>query len=874
APAARSSFETSTVVEDTPHSDSAAAVPWTISGAIIDSRVDLAVKSDSIELTFDKRPIPGTRKGNFSVTTRFAGRHVFRFNAPGYNEVIQEIVLTHDNKQPFVVIATSPTGHDITRREIVVSAKAEPLHTSAEIAKNTITRKDMKRTAATFSDPMRVLQTLPGVTSSSDVSSRPIVRGGEVNQTRIYLDGISLMQPYHYGGLHSTFNQLALDNMTLYSSGFPAYLGNSLSALVDARMRRPAEEPFDIAFDLNLLQSSAFVSVPFFDSKAGVNASWQGSYYQHVVNLMMAMFADDATKKDFEHLTLPDYNDFTVGFQYRPNEKWSFSLSESFNSDMYLYSEGDSLIPLEAHFFTPTHTVYKDTVYQEDYYYPYKDLSYYYPSADSVHVGKAYYDLDTLMILKSRYNVLSGNARYTPDENWVFSMSLAWQKRWWDLDFPDGVSSYIDTSRYDVSINQGNAAFGAMYSGIDDHLLHAGLQLDATRSEYDVYLVRFLHKLIREGNITANDFIGPMTGDTATTFNNVYYSDFYYNLSQRLLVNYKGDRDFVNGGLYINDNWTINEKLSANIGMRLEGCSADSSVTLSPRFSLKYQAEEDLELLASAGRYTQNNYDPAAIALSKKLGPEKTWHADIGAQKRFLPWLTVKSNLYWKSYSGLMSEVIEQRPLPPMDELIQRFFDEYRFADPHPLSEEELIARAIDEYAMYSSSYTNKGTGYAFGWESMLRYEPADFWHGWISLTLGKSMRRRMPGWRKHAFPLERPLLISFVNYYRLPRRYELSVKYRFMSGIPYTPNDYLRGEGYRVADFNSARLAPYQSLDFRIAKGFVTKHTSGHVYIEVWNSLNSPNMFLLDKKTKEIQGSTLNVPFPALVFGLDFDLL
>jgi hypothetical protein len=152
----------------------------------------------------------------------------------------------------------------------------------------------------------------------------------------------------------------------------------------------------------------------------------------------------------------------------------------------------------------------------------------------------------------------------------------------------------------------------------------------------------------------------------------------------------------------------------------------------------------------------------------------------------------------------------------------------------------------------------------------MLRFDPADFWDGWVSVSLGKSMRQRHPGWRWHEFPFDRPLLISIVNYYRLPRKFEIGLKYRYMTGIPYTPVSY--GNEFKIGAYNSRRYAPYQALDMRIAKGFTLKGSKCHFYIEALNMLNSPNLFLNDSKTHELQMVGMNLPFPMLHIGLDIN--
>ncbi|HAJ80435.1 MAG TPA: hypothetical protein DCO75_11770 [Fibrobacteres bacterium] len=58
----------------------------------------------------------------------------------------------------------------ISRREITVIAKKEPVHATSTVSKTQISRTALTRTASTLNDPARVVQTLPGVASQSDAS--------------------------------------------------------------------------------------------------------------------------------------------------------------------------------------------------------------------------------------------------------------------------------------------------------------------------------------------------------------------------------------------------------------------------------------------------------------------------------------------------------------------------------------------------------------------------------------------------------------------------------------------------------------------------------------------------------------------------------
>lgn len=874
--------------------DSVPGPPWTLSGNVIDSRLDLAVESDSGVVIVDGRDtLAVSDKGTFMLETHIPGTHTLHLIVPGYHETHETVALTEEDRQPYLVLPTTGLKHEVTRRVITVSAKRQPVHSTAEVSKTKIPRKELKRTAATLSDPVRTLHTLPGVASESDASARPLVRGGDVLESRVFLDGISLIQPYHFGGMRSSFNQQTMDNLTIYRSGFPARYHNAQSALVIAQSRNPTDENLALELDLNPLQYAGYLGIPLRKKTVGITATAQGSYYDFMIkrigDLIVAGTRDEDAKREFDtykkQTSLPDYQDFGCGVYFTPNDRLRLSINETFNTDRFRFTEAHRRVKYFYFDHDSRGRRYLDTVVvreQDLYTDPEFDSSYQFfagRSWDSLDHGTDDLAVDTLMFYSSNYNILRGTARYVPSPEHIFTFSGAWQRRWWDLNFPDAASSYIDSALFDVTVNAFSLNTEWLYSGIPDHLITSGIQVDYTRARYDVFLVRFLHEIITTGSTNFENFWGPISGDTAMAIIDSGDDDYLLgDLLQRLLVRYRGRSSYPAAGLFAQDEWTVSPRLTIDAGARVEVSEADTSVTFSPRAAAEYKLTDNHELIGSAGHYTQNNYQPAAVALSRHLNPEKVVHGSVGLESELLPWLRQKVDLYGKYYYHLLSEVIEPSTrLHPdsLERLMQETAEEmYALDESDTITEdieEQLLLSVLMNEALYGSYYTNKGRGCAAGLEYFLRFDPTDFWHGWLSISYGRSFRRRKPGWRLHAFPFERPLLISFVNYYRLPRRYELSVKYRFMSGIPYTNVSF--GTITKVGDFNARRYYPYQRLDFKIAKGFTIGEAKCHFYYEIWNALNTPNMFLTDSKTRKIQTTGFNLPFTALFVGLDLEL-
>jgi outer membrane receptor protein involved in Fe transport len=862
------------------------AVPWTLTGTIIDSRFDLVIESDSTVLLFDGDTVTVTKKVNFVVTTNISGKHTFYLTIPGYHPVTFPITLTEEDKQLFITIPTTIKGESITRREITVSAKRLPVHRSAEISKMNISRKELQKTTATLNDPLRVLQTLPGVSSESDASARLIIRGGDVNEARAFLDGVTLLQPYHFGGARSMFNQQAMDHLTLYKTGFPAELHNAQSAILEVSSRIPSDEKGVFELDINPHQYSTYIGIPLFKGKAGLSFSSQGSFQEQVLQLILKTgkaFGNKNMEEASKLINLPDYKDFSAGFSLTPSPRLKIFVNEIHCSDKVKFFQGDSVVDVTFKYYkydTFGNRILDTMVTVEQSYYSSMDFDFNNGYVDPLpgrsyegfpDVGKPRYEIDTLLDYHSRYNILYGNVNYILSDKSMFYSTFAWQKRWWDLNFPT-VESVFDTAVYDMNIDQYNVNAGWTYSGLEKHIFKTGIQLDYTKAAYNVFMVRFLHHLITEGSTNFSDFWGPVNGDTALVVN-AQSESFFSTMMSRILVAYSGKRNFLNAAFYASDAWDISNKLHLDLGARIEYSQADRAKLFSPRLTVKYNVSEKNEVLGSIGLYTQNNYDIAAIALSDDLKPEKVWHATIGAETKILPWMTQKIDLYGKYYYDLTSEVIDNVSMPTQEEILEYILkNPYHYNVPDTTSEssmQELMVRAMYDLNRYRTRYTNDGKGTAFGVEYMLRFDPADFWFGWISLTFGKSTRQRHENWKKHSFPLDRPLLVSVNNYYRLPRKYEICLKYRYMSGTPYTSfeqNQFFT----RIGSFNDRRYAAYHRLDIRFSKGFSVRNAKGNFYTEIWNAMNAPNLFGRDSKTKKFVTIHSNMPVTMLYIGTE----
>ncbi len=111
-------------------------------------------------------------------------------------------------------------------------------------------------------DVVRAVQLLPGTISTNDYSVGFNVRGGEPDQNLTQLDGITIFNPSHLGGLFSTFDADAVEDVEFITGAFPAEYGGRLSSVLDVAVRPGRSDRFSARGNVSLISSKALIEGP------------------------------------------------------------------------------------------------------------------------------------------------------------------------------------------------------------------------------------------------------------------------------------------------------------------------------------------------------------------------------------------------------------------------------------------------------------------------------------------------------------------------------------------------------------------------------------------------------------------------------------
>jgi hypothetical protein len=164
----------------------------------------------------------------------------------------------------------------------------------------------------------------------------------------------------------------------------------------------------------------------------------------------------------------------------------------------------------------------------------------------------------------------------------------------------------------------------------------------------------------------------------------------------------------------------------------------------------------------------------------------------------------------------------------------------------------EFYNKKLDDLVTFDNqtgSLLNNGYGFARGAELYIQIKPDDNLFGWLSYSYSVSKRKEGIIRSEQYFNFDRAHLFSSVINYRFSDAWNISGKYRFGSGTPYTPvrgNFFEQsfGKYYPVLGIqNSARYPDYSRLDVRLTRQLNLSGNPIEIYLEVINVFNNKNV-------------------------------
>ena len=194
-----------------------------------------------------------------------------------------------------------------------------------------------------------IIKTLPGVSSSNELSSQYNVRGGNFDENLVYVNGIEVYRPFltrsgQQEGL-SFVNSDLVNSIQFSAGGFGAQFGDKMSSVLDIKYKKPTK--FGGSATMSLLGANLHLE--------GTDKSKRFSYLIGARNKSTKYILNSLdTQGEYN----PSFSDIQSYLSYTINDKWSVSYLGNYSKNTYQHIPqnrvtrfGTISVPLEVRIF-------------------------------------------------------------------------------------------------------------------------------------------------------------------------------------------------------------------------------------------------------------------------------------------------------------------------------------------------------------------------------------------------------------------------------------------------------------------------------------------------------------------------------------------
>ncbi len=158
--------------------------------------------------------------------------------------------------------------------------------------------------AGSGGDPLRGIQSFPGIAVVSDESVAPAIRGSRPGDNIYQVDFLPVGYLFHLGGAISVFNAQLVDKFSLYSSAYGPEFSAANGGVLDVALRDPKTDRFHFTLDANILQTGVLIEGPVTNNQSFYLAG-RISYLDKIVKDQL-----DDDEEGIEYKQFPKYSDY------------------------------------------------------------------------------------------------------------------------------------------------------------------------------------------------------------------------------------------------------------------------------------------------------------------------------------------------------------------------------------------------------------------------------------------------------------------------------------------------------------------------------------------------------------------------------------
>ncbi len=233
-----------------------------ISGFVSDSSSGEALIGANVFLRETGQGMATDINGYYIVQDIVPGNYTIMVSYIGFDMYKQKTRLSDDESKKVNINLVEQV---VQLTEIEVTAEKLQRRNNIQPSKINLSPRMMKAAPALAEpDLFRTIQALPGVLTTSEFSTGLVIRGGNTDQNLIMLDGITVYNPSHLGGVFSNFIVDGVKEAELIKGAYNAEYGGRLSAVLNVISREGNKNEFKGKVNLSLLSAQTTLEGPFY----------------------------------------------------------------------------------------------------------------------------------------------------------------------------------------------------------------------------------------------------------------------------------------------------------------------------------------------------------------------------------------------------------------------------------------------------------------------------------------------------------------------------------------------------------------------------------------------------------------------------------
>ena len=294
----------------------------TLAGYVRDGKSGEAIIGASVYIDTPSIGVITDQFGYYSLILPH-GRHLLKISSAAMKDTKRQIIMYSDGK---LVIEMQEFVSSL--KTVVISAEKASNTKSLQMGVSRLTIKTIKQVPVVFgeADILKVVLTLPGVTSVGEAGNGYNVRGGSTDQNLILFSDATIYNPSHLFGFFSAFNPDVVKGIELYKSAIPEKYGGRLSSVLDVTARDGNSKQWTGTAGIGPLTSKFTIEGPVKKETTSLIAAVRTTYS----NWLLTAVPNDAYKN-----SKADFYDANLHISHTINAKNSLYLTGYISNDRF-----------------------------------------------------------------------------------------------------------------------------------------------------------------------------------------------------------------------------------------------------------------------------------------------------------------------------------------------------------------------------------------------------------------------------------------------------------------------------------------------------------------------------------------------------------